>query len=736
MDFAYLNAVIKSTFMPPYDPWFSGGYLNYYYFGQLIVGMLAKLSGIVPAVAYNLAVPTLFALLVGGMWSVGGALLASGEGWPRRSPPGVPLTNARRSSRARGSSAPTAQNEGPFWWLFGGGLTTAAFVGVVGNLDGGLQLLQGFQRASKLDFQSTIPGVTGIAQALVGLFQVVVQRAPPPDFDYWRSRAMGGMDPSFIDPILKAPSISITEFPFFTFLFADLHAHLIVLPFVGLALALAVQLAVKGWQHTFWGRIGFLAVFGLVLGAIRWINSWDYPTYLLLAGVGIFIVEVANRRLDGWLLVRVGMQSLVVLAFSWLFFLPFQSSYELFYAGGVLPSPETTPVGLYLRIHGLFLAALAGFLAYEVFQRFGSLGLFRVGAALWRQRYRLGHAWGLYRRLARRPDPPSTLVFIGAAMAIAIVTALALLGAATAGFLLALLGVIAVLFAAEVTQPSHRGPGYLLALGLAGTAALLSLTVEAVKLDIPGEVQRMNNVFKIYLQVWVLYAVSAAYGLWWVAGRRFFAPSRSGQPANRPRGITRLWLAAIVMLFCCALVYPALATPARVADRFTPLTPTDDGIQYMTQAVYQEERGAVELKWDREAILWLQENVRGAPVILEASTPIYRWGSRVSVYTGLPTVLGWDWHQTQQRWAYRDQIEVRKQDVITLYSTTDLPQTLALLNRYDIAYVYVGPLERLYYPDAGLGKFEEMSTQGLLCIVYRNPKVTIYAVAGQLSCGS
>src|SRR5260370_4048948 len=83
MDFAYFNAVLKSTIFPPYDPWYAGGYLNYYYFGFVLVGTPVKLLGMMPSIAYNLIIPTLFALTGIGAFSVAFNIVASGWFFPR-----------------------------------------------------------------------------------------------------------------------------------------------------------------------------------------------------------------------------------------------------------------------------------------------------------------------------------------------------------------------------------------------------------------------------------------------------------------------------------------------------------------------------------------------------------------------------------------------------------------------------------------------------------------------------
>jgi uncharacterized membrane protein len=82
MDFSYFNAVIKSTSFPPYDPWFAGGYINYYYYGFVLVGTPVKLLGIVPSIAYNFILPTLFAIVGISAFSIGWNLTHSRKRCP------------------------------------------------------------------------------------------------------------------------------------------------------------------------------------------------------------------------------------------------------------------------------------------------------------------------------------------------------------------------------------------------------------------------------------------------------------------------------------------------------------------------------------------------------------------------------------------------------------------------------------------------------------------------------
>ncbi len=98
---------------------------------------------------------------------------------------------------------------------------------------------------------------------------------------------------------------------------------------------------------------------------------------------------------------------------------------------------------------------------------------------------------------------------------------------------------------------------------------------------------------------------------------------------------------------------------------------------------------------DYLAIRWMQENVKGSPVIVEAHTVEYQWGNRFTIYTGLPSVIGWRWHQSQQRGLVADQwIWDRVDAVGRLLQHTRHERTLAFLQKYDVKYIIVGQLER------------------------------------------
>ena len=92
-------------------------------------------------------------------------------------------------------------------------------------------------------------------------------------------------------------------------------------------------------------------------------------------------------------------------------------------------------------------------------------------------------------------------------------------------------------------------------------------------------------------------------------------------------------------------------------------------------------------------------------------------------------MLGWPWHQIQQRAAYSREIFDRADAVREIYNTGDLRRAEDLLRQYEVKYVVVGELERIYYAAPGLRKFDRLVESGRAKLVFRNEGVTIYELA-------
>ena len=82
--------------------------------------------------------------------------------------------------------------------------------------------------------------------------------------------------------------------------------------------------------------------------------------------------------------------------------------------------------------------------------------------------------------------------------------------------------------------------------------------------------------------------------------------------------------------------------------------------------------------------------------MLEAHGNSYTYANRISVLTGLPTILGWHTHE----WLWKDDynwVEARKADVETIYTSTDAALVKELLETYDVTYIYLGDEEHKTY---------------------------------------
>ncbi len=675
MDFAYLNAVIKSTWFPPYDPWFAGGTMNYYYFGFVLIGSLIKLTGIIPAIAYNLAIPTLFALT--GTGAYGLAIALSGQ---------------RDTSRARLA-----------------GLLGMVFVVIMGNL-GELKLIfDGLKTLGGVDFESLIPGYPALVSAISGLGKVLFEGAKfpfRPEWWYWNATRL-------IEPADVYDPGAINEFPNFTFLFGDLHAHAIAMPLTQVALALALQTArrlrsalrpTRGWLRWIPCPDAGLFLAMLVCGALRATNTWDYPTYLGLIALAPFLNLLGGERDDSeksWReeIIRAVVGTGFIFLGAELLFRPFSAHYVSAYGRFFAWTGAKTPLKTYLLMHGQFLFPI-GVMALSSFSH--TLKRLRLN-----QQRDAALAFG-------------ALALVGLGLTLVLTR---IMGVSVAWVAIPV-GLLAALLLLDPQTPIHERSLWL----WTGTAMALTLLVELFALQ--GDVGRMNTVFKFYLQVWMLLALSAAVATERIASALWLAPGQeSTEPLQRlivrnPHGLGDGILAVMLFLLFNGLLYPALAIPGRARDRWNPdALHTLDGMAYMDTVTHYERDVAIPLAADAGVIRWLQDHVTGSPVIMEQISDIeYLWGNRISIYTGLPSVVGWRWHQVQQRMLMPGgTVEARQSDVRAFYETPSADEAYAILQRYRVRYVILTPFERAYMPSEGELKFKTMLDSGMLRVVYEDP---------------
>jgi YYY domain-containing protein len=483
------------------------------------------------------------------------------------------------------------------------------------------------------------------------------------------------------------------------------------LPFLVMFLALTLNLYASperlgpGW---IWRHPVPAGAIALILGALAFINIWDFPVFAAVLAVVLFARSYGQQAPNEYRdaaqpLTRAAANTLVMVIplvlVAVVLYLPFYRDLSS-QASGILPvtGPGTRPLHFFL-VMGIPAVLGASLLLRQM------TGLPRLS----------------------QHDAPSILL----------VTLLMLIPLVLWIVITLFLASFTDSVAASVSKVGSRlvlvVPGLALA-GLAAFSALhralhnqeqmavypLLLAAVAFYLLVGAELffladffgNRMNTVFKVYFQSWLLLIIAGVYGLysWHVHRQTRKLALRVSQYA---------WAGLIVLMVVASLYYPVGAVLSRTGVLGPTHTLRDnslDGLDF----VQDSDPG------EYHAIRWLREEApRGR--IVEAVGNDYSDYGRISASTGLPTILGWKGHEHQWR-GNTEVFEGREEAVAQIYQSDDPEIVRRLLERYDIRYVYVGSREWVKYNPVHLEKFD-----GLLRTAFKAEGVIIYERVDSIS---
>jgi YYY domain-containing protein len=712
MELAFINAILRSPTFPPHDPWLSGYAISYYYFGYVMAALLAKVTATSGGVAFNLMLASLFALNAVGAFGVGYDLLS-----------------AYSKRETKNSSASNILPS----FLF------PLFLLIVSNFEGFLEVLHRLKI-----------GWSDGPNFWTWLGILNLKDAPPaplseiPTHWYWWWRASRVITDYSLSDIHQEV---IDEFPAFSYVLGDLHPHVLAMPFVLLVVAMTLNVFLRGWEGetNLFGLlrpkikpVGF-AVAAVVLGGMAFLNTWDFPILLTLFCSAYILTLVHDQ---GWrwsraldfleLAIPLGILSILLYL---PFYLGFQSQ-----AGGILPNLVNPSRGAHLWVmFGPFFILLfafllyhwrsvktpanwknawwitiIGFLALWLFSWLLTLiGILASGLLPWLNYISNTLPWFLAwlpktlanliqpnvleMLLASQGMPNLGILFFGA-----LIRRLQYSGGL---FILFFLSTASLAFLAGIkAHPENSEPQKQSSTSVPGTFIFLLIFIGAMLVIVPeffylkdGFGNRMNTVFKFYYQAWLMWSLAAAFGTIILL--------------RELRGAWRWVFAGIfVVVLSMAMVYAPLAFGTKTNHlKMLVSDLTLDASEHMNRSSPD----------DAAAINWLKTAPLG--VVAEAVGGQYSEYARAATYSGQPNVIGWPGHEGQWRGGYNE-VGSRPEDMRALFETRIWDEARAILDKYDITYVYIGNLERNTY-----NLFEE-KFRANLPVAYEQGSVTIYIV--------
>jgi YYY domain-containing protein len=693
MELMFINSILRSPTFPPRDAWLSGYAISYYYFGYVMTAMLAKLTGVPGTAAHNLMTSLIFALGAIGSYGILYNLLALR--WKSES--GNRESDDSKIAKIE-SRIPNHVSRLSF--------LAPLFLLIVSNAEGFLEVLH----RHGLFWSGTSNFWTWLDIRDLNLPPAQPLGWIPERYLWWwrASRVISDYD------LNGTFHEIIDEFPFFSFLHADLHPHVLAIPFGLLAIAAALNLFLGGWGgelHLFGFSLridltGFVFL-GLLLGGLAFLNTWDILVAATLV-VGAYVlsrVRETGWSWDGGEDVFVLGVSLGILSF--LLYLPFYIGFSS-QLGGILPNLvyPTRGAQLWVMLATLLLPLYAYLIYLWRAEKLGGKWLLALGLSLGLVLFLWGASW-LFGLVVRLADPNLGALFMQMQGVSDIKTLFVQAGLKRLSYIGGLLTLLLVLVPALSfllakhespqkednisPQSSSKSTVFVLLLIVLGTLLLIGPEFFYLR-DQFGT--RINTVFKFYYQAWILWSLAVSYGI-----------------ARLLQKLRGSWVIAfrvgLVLLLLVGLTYPVLGILNRTGnfqlDRAALLLNTirTNPDENAKGAARQELGSLWTLDYfnmfqrqnpdEAAAIRWLQSAPDG--VVAEAIGGSYSAYGRISTLTGLPTVLGWPGHESQWRGGYEIQGS-RQGDIETLYATPDWNTAKDIIARYNIRYVFVGSLER------------------------------------------